>query len=395
MKIGFDVSQTGSGKAGCGYFADSLVQALHEIDSQNDYILYPNFGTSYWDPSAKKTTRNIRSPHVTRKVIASDVVESRRFWEDMTPEKEVLLGNPDIVHSNNFSCPKGFRKARLIYTLHDLNFLEYPEFTTEENRWICFNGVFDAACYADYIVAASDYSRKMFLKVFPHYPENRISVVYEGSRFTLDSLPDASIQHRLKLDADGFWLGVGTLEPRKNLRRLLEAYAIFRKESGNIPPLVLAGGKGWMEDDLDVFIGGLGLSEHVRLAGYVSDPQLAWLYRNCFAFVYPSLYEGFGLPVLEAMSLGAAVVTSNVTSLPEVAGDAGILVNPLERREMYLAMQQLTENPELRQHLRKKAIVQSARFSWENTAKRVLKIYCRILNEERHSSKSGRHAVAE
>ena len=384
MKIGFDVSQTGGGKAGCGYFADSLIQALHEIDCQNDYILYPYFGTSYWDPSAKKTARNIRSPHVTRKVIASDAAESRRFWEEMTPEKEILLGNPDIVHSNNFSCPKGFGKARLVYTLHDLNFLEYPEFTTEENRWICFNGVFDAACYADYIVAASDYSRNRFLEVFPHYPEDRISAVYEGSRFTLNSRTDASIQGRLKLDSDCFWLGVGTLEPRKNIRRLLEAYASFRKESPNACPLVLAGGKGWMEDDLEEFIGGLGLSGHVKLAGYVSDSQLAWLYCNCFAFIYPSLYEGFGLPVLEAMSLGAAVITSNVTSLPEVAGDAGMLINPLEKDEIRLAMQKMTESPQLRKAFKQKAMVQSSLFSWEDTAKRVLNIYHRISDSARN-----------
>ncbi len=183
MKIGFDISQTGQAKAGCGYFADSLIQALSRIDEQNDYILFPNFGTSYWDPDGKRSTRTIHSPRFTRKVIAAGAAESRQFWEEMTPDKENVLGTPDIVHSNNFSCPKRFKNAKLIYTLHDLNFLEYPEFTTEENRWICFNGVFDASCYADYIAAVSDYSRKTFLNVFPHYPEDRIAVVYEGSRF--------------------------------------------------------------------------------------------------------------------------------------------------------------------------------------------------------------------
>ena len=379
MKIGFDVSQTGSGKAGCGYFADSLIQALYHMDLLNDYILYPNFGTSYWDPDGKKSTRMINHPRFVRKTIASGAAESRHFWEEMTPDKESLLGHPDIVHSNNFSCPKGFQNAKLVYTLYDLNFLKYPEFTTEENRWICFNGVLDASCYADYIMAISDYSRKTFLNVFPHYPEDRISVIYGGSRLTIDSQTDSSVQNRLGLAADRFWLGVGTLEPRKNLRRFLSAYAGFQRESACCYPLVLAGGKGWMEDDLEDFISKLGLSDHVKLAGYVSDAQLSWLYRNCFAFVYPSLYEGFGLPVLEAMSLGAAVITSNVTSLPEVAGDAGILIDPLKEDEISSAMLQLLNDSHLRESLKQKALVQAARFSWKNAAKRVLEIYSQVM----------------
>jgi glycosyltransferase involved in cell wall biosynthesis len=380
MKIGFDVSQTGSGKAGCGYFADSLIQALCSIDVRNDYILYPHFGTSYWDPDGKKSTRMMHHPRFTRRVMAADRMASKQFWEEMTPDKEVQLGNPDIVHSNNFSCPKGFQRAKLVYTLHDLNFLEYPEFTTEENRWICFGGVFDASCHADYIAAVSDYSRKTFLNIFPHYPTDQISVVYEGSRFTFDSPLDGSIQSRLGLVSNHYWLGVGTLEPRKNLRRLLRAYAGFRKASTDCHPLVLAGGKGWMEDDLDAYISSLGLSGDVKLAGYVTDAELAWLYCHCFAFVYPSLYEGFGLPVLEAMSLGAPVITSNVTSLPEVAGDAGILINPLIENEIYLAMLQLTDHPGLRAELKEKSLVQAARFSWESTAERMLNIY-RLLRE--------------
>ena len=379
MKIGFDISQTGQAKAGCGYFADSLIQALSRIDEQNDYILFPNFGTSYWDPDGKRSTRTIHSPRFTRKVIAAGAAESRQFWEEMTPDKENVLGTPDIVHSNNFSCPKRFKNAKLIYTLHDLNFLEYPEFTTEENRWICFNGVFDASCYADYIAAVSDYSRKTFLNVFPHYPEDRIAVVYEGSRFKDVSPVDASLQIKLRLTSNRFWLGVGTLEPRKNIRRLLRAYAGFQKESAERYPLILAGGKGWMEDDLEDYISKMGLSDHVKLAGYVSDAQLAWLYRNCFAFIYPSLYEGFGLPVLEAMSLGAPVIASNNTSIPEVVGDAGILIDPLKEEDICLAMLQLTENPLVREQLKKKALIQAALFSWESTAKRVLDIYRHIM----------------
>jgi len=158
--------------------------------------------------------------------------------------------------------------------------------------------------------------------------------VHLGSRFPAgDNLKGKSrIFKRIK--PGEFWLAVGALEPRKNLRRLLDAFTIYKGQATIQYPLVLAGGKGWLEDELEEFIHELGLSNNVQMLGYVPDEELAWLYRNCFSFVYPSLYEGFGLPVLEAMGLGAAVITSNATSLPEVAGDAAHYVNPFDERDI-------------------------------------------------------------
>ena len=184
MKIGFDVSQTGEDKAGCGYFADSLIQALTGIDHENEYILYPHFGASFWDPTGKKTTRNIDCCNVSRVVTGNDFHQSRTFWEHFPEHGEEKLGSPDIVHANNFSCPRAFHRAKIVYTLYDMSFLIYPEFTTEQNRWTCFEGVFNASCYADFIVAISEYSRNSFMEIFPHYPAERIRVVPLGSRFT-------------------------------------------------------------------------------------------------------------------------------------------------------------------------------------------------------------------
>jgi glycosyltransferase involved in cell wall biosynthesis len=165
------------------------------------------------------------------------------------------------------------------------------------------------------------------------------------------------------------------LEPRKNVRRLLRAYATFLKRHGTALPLVLAGGKGWLEDDLEEFIGSLGIRENVRLLGYVSDEQLVWLYRNCFAFLYPSLFEGFGLPVLEALSLGAAVITSNTTSLPEVAGDAAWYVDPLQEEEIVQAMAGLASDGPRRNRLKELGPLQARKFSWEGCAAEVLAVY--------------------
>jgi len=384
MRIGFDVSQTGASKAGCGYVAYSLIEALLEQNTADDFILYPYFGSTYWDPNAKNNTYYVKRPDVARKIVGSACHESMAFWRRLPPDGEERLGRPDIVHSNNFSCPRGLKRARLVYTLHDLGFLESPEYTTELNRWVCFNGVFEASLYADAIVAVSNYSRQKFLEFFPHYPADRIQTAHLGSRFAYKNGPASDRPPVFGLYPEQFWLSVGTLEPRKNIRSLLEAYAIYTRESRPSYPLVLCGGEGWMEEGLDDYMDSLGIGSKVILTGYTTDEQLAWLYHNCFAFLYPSFYEGFGLPVLEAMSLGAAVVSSNVTSLPEVAGDAALYVNPNRIGDIVRAMTRLGEDPDVRKRLKSAALDQAHQFSWESFALEVREVYKKALDRKKY-----------
>jgi glycosyltransferase involved in cell wall biosynthesis len=380
MRIGFDISQTGNGKAGCGFFADSMIVALTSIDETNEYILYPHFGTSFWDPDAKKATRKIELPNVSRKIVGMNFRDSMAFWQNSPPNGENKIGNPDIIHANNYSCPKGLKKARVVYTLYDLNFLEHPEFSTEQNRWVCFNGVYDAANYADFIISISSYSRDRFLEVFPHYPVERTRVVHLGNRLFSNGSETKQSKTLKGLEPGRFWVAVGTLEPRKNLRRLLKAYVRYVESRTETPlPLVLAGGKGWLEKDLEAFIHDLGLTGNVRLLGYVSDEDLTWLYSKCFSFVYPSLYEGFGLPVLEAMGLGAAVIASSATSLPEVAGEAAHYVNPFDELDIAEAFERLDNDVDYRTELKRKAIAQAKKFSWEKSAAEVIDIYHQVM----------------
>ncbi len=380
MKIGFDVSQTGKGKAGCGYVADAMIQALVEKDRRTMYMLYPFFGSDYHDPDALASTRRIDQPNVRTVAVAKRVGDAMDFWQNFPDGGEDRLGGPDIIHANNFYCPTFIRRARIVYTLHDVCFLEHPEFTTEANRRICFNGVFNAALYADVILAVSESTRLRFLHFFPHFPGNRILVIRLASRFSVSGKgqsPTPLLPRNLKHGS--FWLSVGTLEPRKNIRGLLSAYAQFRKESGNPFPLVLAGGDGWLEGDLPSYIEELGISESVQILGYVSDVELKQLYQSCFAFLYPSFYEGFGLPVLEAMSLGAPVITSDRTSLPEVAGDAALYVDPLDPESISMALFQLSRNEELRRSLSTRGCKRAERFTWERTAEAVFDAYRMVL----------------
>jgi len=363
MKIGFDVSQTGGAKAGCGFYADGLIRALagQAKSLPHEFILYPAFGDLFWDPEC--ATATFRGPF--RALAAPpDFETSQRFWRNPGADFESRLGSPDLIHSNNFYCPRGLRRARLVYTLYDLSFLADPSWSTEPNRVGCWQGAFDASTHADWIVAISEHSRRHFLEIFPHYPAGRVAVIYPASRFRADAPAPPRPERFARLVPGGFWLSVGSLEPRKNHRRILEAYQASRSAM----PLVLAGGKGWLMD-------GFAAAGDVMLTGYVSDAELEWLYRNCFAFLYPSLFEGFGMPPLEAMTLGAPAVVSNTSSLPEVVGDAGLLVDPEDAPAIAAAMGKLASGEVSREALRQAGEDQARRFSWESSANKLLEVY--------------------
>lgn len=387
MRIGFDISQTGQYKAGCGYFAYSLISHLADIDSENQYILYPTFGDLYLDPDWPNATCQIKRPNFQRGLAHRTLEAAQHFWSKPPTDLEQRLGSPDIIHANNFFCPTDLRKARLVYTFYDLSFLEHPDWTTEQNRIACFTGAFHASLYADLVVAISDYSRRHFLEMFPHFPEEQAIVIYPASRFTIKKdLGKTDIAQ--PLSPDQFWLSVGTLEPRKNHASLLQAYARLKTQLGKTFPLVFVGAHGWMMDDFEKRIAELNLQQDVLRIGYVDDNTLQWLYQNCFAFVFPSLFEGFGLPVLEAMSLGAPVIASGLTSIPEIVDDAGILIDPLKDEAIYQAMLQLSEDPSLGVRLAQKAVKQASKFNWQAAACAVLECY-----KELHSGPQKRYAA--
>jgi glycosyltransferase involved in cell wall biosynthesis len=256
-----------------------------------------------------------------------------------------------------------------------MGFVVDPAWTTEANRLGCFEGVFKSALAADWVVAISEASRTHYLSVFPHFPEERIRVIYPCSRF-LDSTVEGKLPKALEQVTVGkFWLNVGTIEPRKNQKRLAEAYAKYLALGGHSMPLVLAGGKGWLMDDFQRHLDDLGIREHVVMTGYVSDEELIWLYRNCYANLYPSLFEGFGLPVLEGMQFGAPTITSISSSIPEVAGDAAILVSPEDTTELANAMLKLAKNNFEREQLSVLSLEQAKKFEWKNSATALLEVY--------------------
>lgn len=372
MHIGFDVSQTGAGKAGCGYFSHAMIKALVDLAPEYRYSLFPSFGDFYFD--ARMPVLNPYSGrsihygprHLTRETAAA-------FWA--AQNVEALLGSPDIIHANNFWCPTQIQSSRLVYTFYDMGFAIDAAWTTEANRSGCFEGVFRSAMAADWIVAISEASKKHYLNVFPHFPEDRVKVIYPCSRFDDSSAQGSRPEALENIHIQGFWLNVGTIEPRKNQRRLVEAYARYLALGGAPMPLVLAGGKGWLMEDFQKHVRELGIEAQIVMTGYVSDDELIWLYRNCYANIYPSLFEGFGLPVLEGMQFGAPTLTSNSSSIPEVAGDAAMLLDPEDTEGWAQAMLQLAANREKRDQLSVAAWEQAGRFDWKQSAAALLQLY--------------------
>ena len=380
MRIGFDVSQTGPGKAGCGFYAHGLLHGLLGIDAVNDYVLYPTFGDHYFDPEVRSQELPVQQnvtvgPHQQHP-------EARMFWGNPAPGFESRIGNPDVIHANNFFAPAGLIHSRLVYTLYDLGFLENSSWTTEANRTACFGGLFRAAVSADWMIAISRFTKQRFTHLFPHYPADRISVIYPASRFGPNhpATPPAA-----KLERRKFWLCVATLEPRKNYRGILRAYGEVRADIGPAAdPLVIAGGAGWITD-IQQEIDQLKLGGHVVLLGYVPDAVLCWLYRNARCLVFPSFYEGFGMPVLEAMSCGTPVIASNGSAFPEIVGSSqpgDLLVDPLDVASIAGAMKQLQRlTADRMDRLGILAQQQAQSFSWQQSANALLQVYQQALDD--------------
>lgn len=263
-------------------------------------------------------------------------------------------------------------KIARVVTIHDLVWKHAGETMRPLNQLTERVLMPDAIRLADRILADSHSTADAIISEFP-WAQDRVRVVHLGAT----SLPQPNgieVLDALGIDRP-YFLFVGTLEPRKNLRRLLEAYAsldpIVRKQT----LLVIAGGKGWGNEDMVSLVHSLDLTDSVRLMGYVNEEQLATLYAHARFLAMPSLYEGFGLPLVEAMSFGVPVLTSSCSSLPEVAGDAGMLVDPYNTNSIATGLLQMLKDDEFRNELAARSRLNASRFSWEKAAKETMAIF--------------------
>lgn len=292
----------------------------------------------------------------------------------------------DLFFSPYFPIPER-RTFKGILTIHDLIPLRYPELFVNERVFDYFNEELrDNIKKVDHIIAVSDSTKKDIID-FYDVPESKISVTHLGvNKFFLDELKKINYQavtdvlNKLKI-VEPFILSVCTLEPRKNLSRVLKAFELVQERTRESLQLVLVGSVGWKIDTLFEEIKNSKYMENIVLTGFISDQELSILFSKTQLFIYPSLYEGFGLPVLEAMAHGAPVLTSNVSSLPEVGGDAVLYCDPYSIEEMAVNIEKVIFSRELNEELRGKGKVRAKRFTWKNTAEKTMGVFEKVINE--------------
>jgi glycosyltransferase involved in cell wall biosynthesis len=301
-------------------------------------------------------------------------------WEQYTLPFELRGLRPEVLHFPDFIPLFGLRTPTVI-TIHDLAFIRYPAILDAAARRY-YGQIRRAVTRADAIIAVSQSTRRDIAELLD-VDSARIDVVYEAAAPQFQPLtlpPDAerTINGHL-LRADDFALFVGTREPRKNLPTLLRALHQLRERCGTqAPRLVIAGPRGWLDDEIDELVTRLQLAEAVQFIGGVGLAELVWLYNACRVYLHPELYSGFGLPILEAMQCGAPVIAADNSSLPEVAGDAGLLL-PAQHADLWAdTWHNIWHDPALRQRMRLAGRQQAAGFSWTAAAQATLRIYRRI-----------------
>lgn len=281
--------------------------------------------------------------------------------------------NADVVHSPTLLVPPRGR-CPLVVTVLDLICVLFPHYQPLKPRLIAQTALRRAVKDADALIAISEHTKQDLMRLM-NVPEDRIFVTPLAADPRFAPQADQSALARHGIDAP-YALYVGRLESHKNIGLLLRAFAALNHTEAK---LVLVGTKGWLYDEMITTLKQLELEERVVVAGFVADEDLPALYTHAHAFVYPSRYEGFGLPVLEAMQCGAPVITTNVSSLPEVAGDAAILVSPDDVEGLTQALGRLFSEPNLRAEMRGRGLAQAARFSWQKTAQMTADVYRRVI----------------
>lgn len=301
----------------------------------------------------------------------------RILWEQTALPGQVRQRRLDLLHGAVNVTPL-LSLCPTVVTIHDLSFMRYPQAFPATQRLYLHSQVRRSARHARQVIAVSQATKDDVVALFGVPPE-RVTVVYNGvdAVFSPASPDTIDAFRRERGLPQRFILHLGTLEPRKNLARLVEAFARTRQQLPQVDDLklVLAGGKGWDYDDIFAAVERLGLREQVLFTGYVPDADLPWFYRAATVFAYPSLLEGFGLPVLEAMACGTPVITSSVSSLPEVAGDAALLVDPGSVEALAAALIRVLGDAALADEMRRKGLQQAGRFSWQRTAAETASVY--------------------
>ncbi len=365
MLIGVDASRANNiEKTGVEWYSYHIIRAMMKKDRKNRYFLYSRepLQGGLEDRPGNWESRVLKWPF--------------RLWTQLRLSWEMLINSPDILfisaHAIPFIHPHG--PKRTITTLHDIGFERFPELYSPAERAYHRWAVKFALKHVDTAITVSQFSKDEMIRAYGADPE-KIKVVHlaydhESYRVIMDQRAINNVLHKYNIDRP-YLLYVGRLEKKKNTLRLIKAFARLNDKDMK---LVLVGKKGFGSEKAEAYIEKEGLKDRVIMPGWVEQDDLPYLLNGARAFIFPSLYEGFGMPILEAMACGCPVLCSNTTALPEVAGDAALLINPCDKKELARGMEMIIEDIELRNMLINRGLQRAKDFSWEKCAEETMKI---------------------
>jgi len=286
-----------------------------------------------------------------------------------------------LYHATDFVLPPTRRGTRTLLTVHDLSFVRAPEAASPALRRY-LNGVVPRSVQrADHVLADSQATKDDLVALYGTSPD-KITVLLSGVNARFRRIEDQaaldSVRRKYQIDTKPYFLAVGTIQPRKNYERLIQALPMLPEAQRDVQ-LVIVGGRGWLEEPIYATVRELGLQDRVKFLGFADDSDLPALYSGAICLAFPSLYEGFGLPLLEAMACGTPTLSANVSSLVEVAGDASVFVDPLSLDSISEGLARVLTEKDLRAALIERGYAQATRFTWEAAASRLLGVYQMLL----------------
>lgn len=367
MQIGLDARLVFYSKAGIGQYIIHLTKALSQLNTPDDNFILLQ--------SRKDKSNIIYNNNFTR---ISLWTPSHHRLEQPALRFETSRLGLDLLHSPDF-IPPFKRNYKSVITVHDLAFLLYPQFMTRQSARY-YGQIDHAVRNTDHIIAVSKATKKDLIKLLG-VPEEKITVIYEGRNPAYQPMDRTKAEQYVKKTWDidpNYIFFISTIEPRKNVPTLLKSFKYLKDHYKVSQKLIMAGSRGWLFEEVDETIKALNLENDVILLGRVKDEHVNYLYNAAGMLVYPSFYEGFGLPPLEAMTCGTPVIASKIKVMPEVVGDAALLVDPHDVEGLAIAIHRLLTNPELRDELTAKGLKRAKKFSWEQAARETLAVYHKI-----------------
>ena len=379
MRVGIDIRCLVEGKnTGVEEYTTNILHRLFELDGKNDYVLFIN---SWHEPKAqlqqfeKYKNVSVQQFHIPNKLL------NFCFWYLRWPQIDKMLGGVDKFFMPNINFVALSKEVKLVLTIHDLSFEIFPEtFSFKRRAWHHFINTRSLCQRAEKIITVSDSSKQDLISYYGIDP-SKVERIYNAVADDIEQLDRndprlMAVKEKYHLPFN-FIFYLGTIEPRKNIPAIVAAFdqlKTLQNPQLDKFKLVIAGGKGWGVEKILTKMRKAQKTDDIIFTTCITNQDKAAVYTLASIFVYPSFFEGFGIPVLEAMRCGVPVITSNVSSLPEVVGEGGLMVDPDNPNELYLAMKELLLNKDFYDQLKNKALRQSIRFNWTTSARQLLTI---------------------